>query len=309
MSFFGNKYDADRGQTGGQYYIIGRVKSIVLGPKRAGRDLKLPNSEFSDTSLPDNDYTGPQDVGKIRYEILYSTLTTSKSGAVSEPAYPLFTFLKQYPLINEIVLIIPGPTEKLNDRFTKQQFFYFPPYSVWGSSNHGAFPNLGEVAEFRSRYVNEPGYAGSNTKAPEFPLGSTFKEKLVRNIKPFEGDTILQGRFGQSVRFGSTVSVNKAQNNWSNSGENGSPITIIVNEQKQVGLDKWDPIVENVTRDGSSIWMTSTQEINLNLSGFPLASFGVATPESELFKQAISRIPSSNEFLDANTQDKNSIGR
>jgi len=296
VSFLGNKYDADRGQTGGQYYIIGRVKSIVLGPRK------------QNSNNQDQDYTGPQDIGKIRYEILYSTLTTSKSGAVSEPAYPLFTFLKQCPLVNEIVFIIPGPTEKLNDRFTKQQFFYFPPYSVWGSSNHGAFPNLSEVADFRNRYANEAEYAGSNTKAPEFPLGSTFKEKLVRNVKPFEGDTILQGRFGQSIRLGSTVPVNKTENNWSNSGENGSPITIILNEQKQVGLDKWDPIVENVNRDGSSIWMTSTQEINMNLLGFPLNSFGVSiTPETQPVYQ-VSKIPVSNETIDSSTQDKNSIG-
>jgi len=296
MALFGNRYDADRGQSGGQYYIIARVKSIVLGLN------KIDGQE-------DNDYTGPQDVGKIRYEILYSTLNTSKSEAVSEPAYPLFSFLKQYPVINEIVLIVPGPTQKLNDRFTRQQYFYYPPYSVWGSPNHGAFPNLSELAEFRSRYANEPGYAGSSAQGPEFPLGSTFKEKLVRNIKPFEGDTILQGRFGQSVRFGSTVPVNKAQNNWSNSGANGDPITIILNQQKQVGLDKWDPIVENVNQDGSSIWMTSTQQININLTAFPLKSFGISIIPEDQTTYESTKPPISNEFIDANTQDKNSIGR
>ncbi len=221
MSIFGNRYDASSGQGGGQYYIIARVKSIVLGPFRTRPVSNNDNSRFP-TNLPDLDYSGPQDIGKIRYEILYSSLTTSKSEVVSEPAYPLFTFLKQYPVINEVVFIISGPTEKLNDRFTRQQFFYFPPFSVWGNPNHGAFPNLQELAEFRNRYANQAGYSGEATKNPRFPLGNTFKEKLVKNLKPFEGDTILQSRFGQSIRFGSTVpnQIQGNRNTWSNSGEN-----------------------------------------------------------------------------------------
>lgn len=296
---FGNKFDSSLGQTGGQYFILGRVKKVVLGPTITG------------TNKADEDYTGPADIGKIRYEILYSTLSTSKTNAVSEPAYPIFSFIKQYPVLNEIVLIMVGPTEKLNDRFTRQQFFYFPPYSIWNNPNHGAFPNMGEYAEYLNNFVNNPGYNGSNTETPNFPLGSTFEEKEgIRNVQPFEGDIILQSRFGQSIRFGSTVPVLKTKNTWSNSGENGSPITIITNEQaSRPGLYKFDSTVEDINRDGTSIYLTSTQQIDIvGLSDFPLSSFGVSINPIITNTAEIVKRPTSNYAIPADQQDKNSIG-
>lgn len=296
MSIFSNVYDSDRGQTGGQYFIIGRVKKIILGATLA-------------TGKADEDYLGPGDIGKIRYEILYSTLSTSKAQAVSEPAYPIYGLVKQYPLVNEIVLIIPGPTEALNDRFTRQQFFYFPAFAVWNNSNHGAFPNISEYADFLNRYANKPGYQGSSTPSPKLPLGYTFQEREIRNVQPFEGDSIIQARFGQSIRFGSTVPVMKRYNNWSNSGNNGEPITIITNSQgDRPGLDKFDTLIEDINKDGSSMWMTSTQEIKMDLSDFPLASFDISVTPAINNVTQISRPPVSNEFVDASTQDKTALG-
>lgn len=297
MEILNRIFNADSGQSGGQYYIIGRVKKVVLGPIVGGKPV----------GVGDVDYTGPQDLGKIRYEILYSTLTTSKSETAFEPAYPIFTLVKQYPVVGEIVFIIPGPTHKLNNRVSKKQFFYLPPYSVWGNSNHGAFPNMSELADFLNKYSNRPGYSGANAYTPTFPLGYTFKEKLVRTLKPFEGDSVIQARFGQSIRFGSTVPDRKTQNTWSNSGANGDPITIILNEQKQIaaaGLDKFDPFVENINRDGSAIWLTSTQEISL--PSFPLNSFGVSIDTQNQVTVQIERAPISNQFVDPTTQDRNS---
>ena len=67
---FGPNFDANAGQTGGQYFQIGRVKSIVLGPYKGN------------TKEVDPDYGSPVDIGKIKYEILYSTLSTSNDGVV-----------------------------------------------------------------------------------------------------------------------------------------------------------------------------------------------------------------------------------
>ena len=80
---FGNKFDAKVGKSVGQYFQIGRVKSIVLGPYKGS------------TQERDPDYGSPIDIGKIKYELMYSTLGTSKSGEVSEPAWPMFNFMRQ----------------------------------------------------------------------------------------------------------------------------------------------------------------------------------------------------------------------
>lgn len=294
---FGNKIDSDLSKVGGHYFQIGRVKSIVMGPY-------LGNSR-----LPNPDYGSASDIGKISYELLYSSLATSKSKGISPPAWPIFSFIKQYPTINEIVLIIAGPTDGLNDSFSNQKFFYFPPYDLWNHVNHSAFPNMSEYSKFLNQYVNQPGYQGSAVQGTKLPLGYTFQEKeTIKNLQPFEGDTILESRFGQSIRFGSTVPVMKNSNNWSNSGDNGDPITIIVNGQgKSSSLSKFDLLVEDINKDKSSIYLTSGQEINIeDINLFPLASFRISIgaiiqPPIELVKP-----PISDEIISAQFQDENS---
>lgn len=296
---FGNKFDSKVGRSIGQYFQIGRVKSIVLGPYKGSSQERDP------------DYGSPIDIGKIKYELLYSPLGTSKSGEVSEPAWPMFGFMRQYPVVNEIVFIVTGPTEKLNDRIYNQQYFYFPPYSLWNRANHGAFPNMSEYSQFLKQNDNIQGYSGAAITGSSLPLGYTFQEnQQVRNLQPFEGDTIVQARFGQSIRFGSTVPALKRDNTWSNSGNNGDPITIILNSQRQENQAlKFNNIVENINKDGSAIYMTSTQEIFLeDINNFPLNSFGtpitaVSQPTLRVPKPAIS-----NEVVAPAIQDQASIG-
>jgi hypothetical protein len=306
MSIFGENIKSQK--FGGQYFQIARVKSIVLGPF-------IPNTN---PLIRDPDYKSQSDIGKIRYEILYSTQGTSKSRQVSEPAWPIFNFIRQYPLINEIVLIIAGPTERLNDRSTNQQFFYFPPYSVWNRSNHGAFPNMLEYAKYLQQTINEPGYSGNATTG-SFPLGSTFEERSIRNIQPFEGDTIIQSRFGQSIRFGSTVQGNINQrtskpevlNNWSAAGNNGDPITIILNSQPKADkITEKQTLVEDINKDGSAIWMTSTQAIfleDITKSAFPLNSFGISIDPIQQPTLTTQYLPVSNQFISAEKQDRSNI--
>ena len=298
---FGPKLDSDNGAGGGQYFQIGRVKSIVLGPNTAAGKKDL-------------NYRSPSDIGSIKYELLYSALSTSKSKEVSEPAYPIWYFIRQYPVVNEIVLIFAGPSKKLNDRATEQQFYYMPAYGMWNNPNHNGFPNMEEWADYLNTFANKPEYSGNATESKTLPLGYTFQENpKIKDLQPFEGDTIIQARFGQSIRFGSTVSVLSNENTWSKNkeGTNGDPITIITNRQgERVVRNKFDSIVEDINKDGSSIYMTSTQEIDLkDLYDFPLNSFRTSI-KSPITTNAIklSTKPMSNQFTSATDQDKKSNG-
>ncbi len=167
-----------------------------------------------------------------------------------------------------------------------------------------------EWQDFLADYSNKPNYQGNATAIPKLPLGATFTEKYIRNLQPFEGDSIIQSRFGQSIRFGSTVPVMKKFNTWSTSGETGDPITIITNSQgNRPGLGKFENIVEDINKDGSAIWMTSTQEIFLeDINSFPLNSFGVSIKPQIQDVLEVQRPPVSNEITSAELQDKNSIG-
>jgi hypothetical protein len=270
---FGSTPEGGVGKVGGQYFIIGRVTTIVLGEYLEDGKTKNP------------DWTSPADLGKIDFEILYTGLNLRRANKVSKSAWPIFSFIKQYPLINEIVYIVSGPTDGLNDNYKNQKLFYYPPFSLWNSINHNAFPNMEQYSEFLQYYYQQPGYQGSATTAPaKLPLGDTFFEnEKVKTLKPFEGDSLIEGRFGQSIRFGSSNFFRRGKDNWSTvfSGNerpgddelaqsSGKPITIIINGQGNptvANSDKFSTTIEDISRDDSSIYLTSGQILNtLNVS-------------------------------------------
>jgi hypothetical protein len=88
---------------------------------------------------------------------------------------------------------------------------------------------------------------------------------------PFEGDVIHEGRWGNSIRLGSTVK--GTPNNWSNAGVDGDPITIIRNGQGTQTPEGWIPTIENINNDNSSIYLTSTQNVPLNAASSNYISY------------------------------------
>ncbi len=100
-NIFGSSPEGGMGKSGGQYFIIGRVTSIVLGEYLDDNKTKNP------------DWTNDGDLGKIDFEILYTGLNMVKANKVSKSAWPIFSFIRQYPLINEIVYIVSGPSDGL----------------------------------------------------------------------------------------------------------------------------------------------------------------------------------------------------
>jgi len=282
-------------------FYIGRVKYIVLNPY-------LDNSK-----TPNPDYKTSADIGKIRFERLYSSITSTKNNNENDFAYPIFSFIKQFPLINEIVAIFHGPSDALNDNKNSQKLFYMPAFALWNAVNHNVMPNIAEMSQFYSDYATKPQYQGSANTAPEFPKGYTFTEsEKIRSLTNFEGDSIIEGRFGQSIRFGSTVTKFKGYNSWSDKGDNGSPITIIRNGQGAVTnpQDKFSSTVEDINTDAASIYMTSGQKIILDdLNNFPMNSYGTSITSTELSNvTSIFEKPISHDYTSPSEQDKRTFG-
>lgn len=294
-NYFGNS------GAGGAQFAIGRVKNIVLG-------------EYRYDGVKDPGYETARDIGKISYEILYSSLTFADEKGSGQPAYPLFSSIKQYPLISEIVLIIPGPDPDMNDNIERQGMYYFPPFSVWGSPMHGAFPNMQEYSKFLQQTfetIQQENKEVNVEDAGKLPLGYMISElKDVRGLRPFEGDTIIESRFGQSLRFGSTNLTNN-MNTWSKSGALHRPITIIRNGQgPQDTPDYFAPTVENINRDNATMWMTSGQSIDIdNINLFPFNSFGELNKAPEQNVSTVQRIDRSKEMTSAANQDTATLRR
>lgn len=215
-------------------------------------------------------------IGAIFYEIV------NKSGTKSYPnfALPYDSQLKTYPLINEIVLLISLPNQSMGLVSSNESYFYMSPLGIWNHPHHDAYPNVLDGINDQEQTRDYPTTTSGSVRrvtdgSTEIDLNSsnpsqnTFVEKVnIHPLLPFMGDSLLEGRHGQSLRFGSTAkSKSEKKNNWSNSGTNGDPITILKNGQpSKVSDEGWIPITENINNDLSSIYLTSTQKLPYNLS-------------------------------------------
>jgi hypothetical protein len=94
------------------------------------------------------------------------------------------------------------------------------------------------------------------------PLGDYFQEKLnIKPLLPFEGDTIIEGRFGNSIRFGGMSSGSREKNPYSTVGDIGDPIIIFRNGSEVEGNDRgWEHTIENINTDHSSFYLCSNQK-------------------------------------------------
>lgn len=202
-------------------------------------------------------------------------------------ALPLFPNFRQVPLVNEIAYIISFPSPNLqNPNFidlNNTTFYYFLPVNVWNSAHHNALPDpfttsTKTPSEQKSYQQVE---AGSRVKTTDgvddIDLGETFNEQPnIKNLQPYEGDIIFEGRWGQSLRFSSTVT--GSNNTWSETGPNSKPITILRNGQYNDGKEAWIPIVEDINQDSGSIYLTSNQKIPLKSASSNYNSYKSDSP-------------------------------
>lgn len=244
-------------------------------------DILLSSNTKTDNFF--NDAGGWAGLGSIKFTQIGTVVDNDNPSRLI--AKPLFTNISQYPLLEEIVLILQAPSDKLNNDPQAKTYYYLTTVGLWNSIHHNAFP---DIPNFNKKIKNKNNSSLQNIEegnsipnSPEVEIlnfGSSFKEKSdIRNLLPEEGDIIIEGRWGQSIRFSSTTTQKLPNNSWSSQGELGSPITIIRNGQSKEKNTSapWVPIYEDINNDGSSIYMSSGQDIPLELASKNLRSFNV----------------------------------
>ena len=225
-------------------------------------------------------------LGVIEYDPILSPSGVNSN--IFSIAYPLTPNIKNYPLINEIVYIIQLPDQNLGNTNSSEISYYINIVSLWNHPHHNAYPSLANEPPPPQQKDYIQTQAGSTNivtdENKQIFLGKTFVEKTnIHPLLPFEGDIIQEGRWGNSIRFGSTVtnSSSTIKNNWSSTGNNGDPITILRNGQGEQGKEGWIPIVEDINNSDSSIYLTSTQQIPLIGSSTNYVSYsGSIAPDS-----------------------------
>jgi LAS superfamily LD-carboxypeptidase LdcB len=260
---------------GGAQLFPARVKEIVLQPSTN------PNSIFAQNA-------GYNSIAYISFHPLKSVVDTPNNGNLI--AAPLEINIRRIPLLNEVVLIMSS-TDVMNEDQLKQKYYYLSGVNIWNSVHHNGFPDL-QYLGATQKATNQVGYQSTQDgivkKQDDAPkdlfLGNTFIENPeIRNLFPIEGDVMIEGRFGNSMRFSHTSRFpsQSVTSPWSSYGSNTKPITIIRNGQtKNVPAVKWTPIFESIDGDASSIYLTNGQEIQMTLASRNLASYGTVISSS-----------------------------
>ena len=265
---------------------IQQALTQIQGAKEIGRvtDIIL-NQNYPDIEK----YGGLNGIGTIFFEL---NNVQNPGRGIAKPFYPQ---LSAYPLVNELVLLFKLPNNNIGRNTSEESYYYINMVSLWNHPHHNAYPNpiTSTTLPDSQQKDYQQTEAGSvrrvtdesteiDLNSPINPSQATFVERFnVHPLLPFAGDIMYQGRWGNSIRFGSTAKPTdiNALNDWSEVGENGDPITIIRNGQPSESSDEgWVPITENVNGDLSSIYQTSTQKVPIQVASENYSSY-VTPPE------------------------------
>jgi len=290
-SFVNNQSTQGQGTNAQPQFIPVRVKSIILNEEHPKfKDLGEWNS-----------------LGAIEFE--YVSTPSGPSNKLSV-AYPLYPNVKNYPLINEIVFLITLPSAGVGLTWNASRSYYVNVISLWNHPHHNAYPENSNVAPPSQVKDYTQTTAGSvrrvTDQSTEIYLGQTFLERSnIHPLLPFEGDVIQEGRWGNSIRFGSTVRRGGGRNNWSSFGIDGDSLTILRNGQSPSASEEgWIPITEDINKDLSSIYSTSTQKIPLEASSTSYVSYKTDSPTNpKEYKDNPQIILNSGRLIFNTTQD------
>jgi hypothetical protein len=258
-----------------QYYGISALTQNYSKPTEISQvDKEIVSVRVLDIILDDTHpdfelYGGWNGVGTI----FYDTIGVPTGIDNINTAYPLFPNQKSYPLINELVPIVFLTSVSSQLDTTRTTAYYLPPINLWNSQHHNALPDpTSEIAQAslddyeQAEQGNPRNVRRVEDESTEIDLGEDFNEKIeIHPLQVYIGDNIFEGRWGNSIRLGSTVQ--EKNNDWSEEGENGDPITIIRNGQRDgITEDSWIPLPEDINNDKSSIYLTNGQKVPLEIS-------------------------------------------
>jgi len=185
---------------------------------------------------------------------------------------------KQLPIIGENVLIFLGYNQDTkNDQGETQpgdsetitryeQWYYLNPVNI------------------RFNVTENISYSNSSDKLYPPTSDSEFKSQLsgvdIAPLQPYLGDILLEGRWGNTIRLGSTSKSNNKiyaiDQPWK--GKKSSDSIIVLSNSKESpagGVNNFR--VENIEEDRSSLYLTTTQQ----LTKFKLGSKNKSNPLSK----------------------------
>ena len=293
----------------------GVVGSGGLGLSNSGKGMMALKRVISVILDDSHEYfAGFQSLGTIFYEDPYDSFNSLEGELklnTNNSARPITPNQQFYPLIGELVFLINTMSNEPSggDKQFNYRNYYFPPIRVHNQSSQNSQPAKFTTEETTQTEKKDRAQSGTPNKASEssgaiINLGDFFEDRGVKRLLPYEGDYIIEGRFGNLIRFGATTPYNEETetpypNPWSfnsvggkstpneTEAQIGDPITIIRNGQTEVVSDNaLVPLLEDINGDHSSIYLCSNQRLeNLKVAGASTASPDTVKQEAYIIKE------------------------
>lgn len=217
-------------------YGVAQVERILINEEGQGDNIK-------------DDTRAAKTAGRAKIRILDINQTTRRKDLYE--ADPLNPYQSTFPLVGEYVLVFRA----------LGKYYYVGPINVDRRITQNARQLVGDLVEAaqpdntktRAREILE----GVRKQKPitKTKPGDKFIEADVQPIKVFEGDVIYQGRYGHSIRFGTSQMHLRP--------DRQSPNIVIRTGQSKNSLkvekNKSSLTIEDLDTDASSIYMTSDE--------------------------------------------------
>ena len=170
------------------------------------------------------------------------------------------------PLKGEIVTLQRGAIATATGTINNKGYFYTGIVNAQNSVHHNSIPTITKMVspgESGSKSYQQSS-AGGSTAASAPAVDSNFSENInVKPLQPYVGDTLLQGRYGNAIRFSSTSTASGVKQKQPFSGAVGSPIIIISNTTRSKNTNKYnDYVTESPNNDENILILASGQKLD-----------------------------------------------
>ena len=157
---------------------------------------------------------------------------------------PMSNNIKQIPIIGETVLIFQADNYQSSENGYRLQWYYMMPNNITSGINNNILPIHSYGNQFQE----------------DLEFTDIVKDKPISPLQPYRGDLLIEGRWGNSLRFGSTI---EFKDNYSvtppwTGDKLGDPIIILSNNKDNKKLKQF--VVESFEKN-SMLMLTSTQKL------------------------------------------------
>jgi len=186
-------------------------------------------------------------------------------------ASPLNFNCVRIPIVGELVLLINTASSFGTSGKFSTRAYYLDIISLQSSIHHNALPRAASTTPEASSEEYSETSSGDTTTEPASPtIDANFIEKETPGaLQPYVGDVILQGRYGNSIRFTTTPEGPEFEVPPKFSEAPGAPITIFRNS---AGTNGNLLTTEDFTNEDNVIVMASGQRLEFEQASSVLSS-------------------------------------